>query len=483
MISIEILEGPQFGLAAARETVTRPPDILSPVERELGQQRRLTGWGRTSPSVARVVTPTDRHGVVEAISNAGERGVLARGLGRSYGDPAQNSGGLVIEMTGLARIHDIDVPAGTVTVDAGVSLDTLMRELLPHGLWLPVLPGTRQVSVGGAIGSDIHGKAHHVEGSFGNHVLSLDLATADGEIHTLTPDGPDADLFWATIGGMGLTGVVLGATLHVNRVESAYFVVDTEQIDNLDDLMGRQSTHDEDYVESVSWFDAVTTGKHLGRGILTRANHARVSDLPAKLRANPLKFDAPQLLTVPDVFPPGLLNRVTAKMFSEVWYRKSPTKMGAVQNITQFLHPLDIVGEWNRAYGPHGFLQYQFVVPFGAEDTIREAVRTIAGSGHVSALNVLKRFGAGNRAPLSFPTPGWTLCVDFPVRSGLHELCERLDELVLTAGGRLYLAKESRTTPDMLHRMYPRIDEWRKVRAAVDPKGVFSSDMSRRLAL
>jgi decaprenylphospho-beta-D-ribofuranose 2-oxidase len=421
--------------------------------------------------------------VVDAIKAAGERGVLARGLGRSYGDPAQNSGGLVIEMTGLDRIHAIDVEAGTVTVDAGVSLDTLMRELLPNGLWLPVLPGTRQVTVGGAIGSDIHGKAHHVEGSFGNHVLSLDLATAAGDIRTLTPDGPDADLFWATVGGMGLTGVVLGATLHVNHVETAYFLVDTDQLGSLDELMARQSTGDENYVESVSWFDAVSTGKHLGRGILTRANHATVADLPAKLRGAPLKFDAPQLLTVPDLFPSGLLNRVTAKVFSELWYRKSPTKAGAVQNITQFLHPLDIAGEWNRVYGPRGFLQYQFVVPFGAEDTIREAVHTIAHSGHVSALNVLKRFGAGNRAPLSFPTPGWTLCVDFPVRPGLHELCERLDGLVLAAGGRLYLAKESRTTPDALQRMYPRIDEWRKVRAAVDPTGIFSSDMSRRLAL
>jgi decaprenylphospho-beta-D-ribofuranose 2-oxidase len=447
------------------------------------QPRLLSGWGRTSPTAATVVTPANRDDVVAAIRSAGARGVLARGLGRSYGDPAQNSGGVVIDMTGLDRVHSVDVDAGTVTVDAGVSLDTLMRRMLPYGLWLPVLPGTRQVSVGGAIGSDIHGKAHHVEGSFGNHVLSLDLATADGEIRTLTPDGPDADLFWATVGGMGLTGVVLGATLHLNRVDTAYFLVDTEQVDTLDALMARQSVGDEDYVESVSWFDAVTTGPHLGRGILTRANHAAVADLPPKLRRDPLKFDAPQLLTVPDVFPPGMLNRFTAKVFSELWYRRSPTKFGAVQNITQFLHPLDIAGEWNRVYGPRGFLQYQFVVPFGAEDAIREAVGLIAHSGHVSALNVLKRFGEGNRAPLSFPTPGWTLCVDFPVRSGLHELCERLDEIVLGAGGRLYLAKESRTTAEALQRMYPRIDEWRRIRAAVDPTGTFSSDMSRRLAL
>jgi len=453
------------------------------VERGHGGLTLLNGWGRTAPTAATVITATNPDDVVSAIRSAGQRGVVARGLGRSYGDPAQNSGGLVIDMTGMDRIHDVDIAAATVTADAGVSLDTLMRRLLPDGLWLPVLPGTRQVIVGGAIGSDVHGKAHHVAGSFGNHVVSMDLATADGEVRTLTPDGEQAELFWATVGGMGLTGVVLRATLHLDRVESAYFVVDTEQVDNLDDLMARQSVGDENYVESVSWFDAVTTGPHLGRGILTRANHARVDDLPAKLRHTPLKFDAPQLLTVPDVFPPGMLNRVTARIFSELWYRKSPTKAGAVQNITQFLHPLDIVGEWNRAYGPRGFLQYQFVVPFGAEDTIRQAVHLIAHSGHVSALNVLKRFGAGNRAPMSFPMPGWTLCVDFPVRPGLHELCARLDDLVLAAGGRLYLAKESRTTADALHRMYPRIDEWRKVRATVDPAGMFRSDMSRRLAL
>ncbi|HEY0804446.1 MAG TPA: FAD-binding oxidoreductase, partial [Pseudonocardiaceae bacterium] len=263
-----------------------PTDSIGAVERV--QARLLSGWGRTSPTTATVVGPRDPDDVVAAIRSAGERGVLARGLGRSYGDPAQNSGGLVIDMTALHRIHRIDDAAGTVTVDAGVSLDTLMRRLLPHGLWLPVLPGTRQVTVGGAIGSDIHGKAHHVEGSFGNHVLSLDLACADGEIRTLTPDGHDSELFWATVGGMGLTGVVLGATLHLNRVDTAYFVVDTDQIGNLGDLMARQSVGDEDYGESVSWFDAVTTGPHLGRGLLTRANHATIDDLPAKLRRDPL---------------------------------------------------------------------------------------------------------------------------------------------------------------------------------------------------
>jgi len=183
------------------------------------------------------------------------------------------------------------------------------------------------------------------------------------------------------------------------------------------------------------------------------------------------------------VFPSGLLNRLTGKLFSELWYRKSPTRRGAIQNITQFLHPLDIIGEWNRGYGPRGFLQYQFVVPPSRGDVIREVLERMTAARQVSALNVLKRFGEGNRAPLSFPMPGWTLCVDIPIGPRLGVLCDELDELVLAAGGRHYLAKESRTTPAAIRRGYPWFDEWRKIRDAVDPHNVFASDMSRRLEL
>lgn len=444
---------------------------------------RLSGWGRTAPTVARVVSPRDFEAVANIVKESRERGVIPRGLGRSYGDPAQNAGGVVLDMTRFDRIRRVAVDDGLVDVEAGVSLDALMRALLPFGLWPPVLPGTRQVTVGGAIAADVHGKGHHVVGSFGDHVRSLDLLTADGSVRTLTPDGEGSALFWATVGGMGLTGVVLRATLHVVPVETSYFVVDTERADDLDDLLARQSADDDTYAESVSWFDATATGPRLGRGVLTRANHARLDDLPRRLRRDPLAFDAPRLFTVPDVLPSGLLNRATGRAFSELWYRKSPTRSGQVQNITQFLHPLDVIGEWNRGYGPRGFLQYQFVVPFAAVDVIRRVVARIASSGHVSALNVLKRFGPGNRAPLSFPAPGWTLCVDLPIRPGLAELCDELDALVLDAGGRHYLAKESRTTAEAVRRGYPRFEEWRAVRASVDPDGVFASDMSRRLNL
>ncbi|MGH4023207.1 MAG: FAD-binding protein [Pseudonocardiaceae bacterium] len=443
--------------------------------------RALTGWGRTAPTTARVLIDPTAEAIQQAVRNAGPRGVIARGLGRSYGDPAQNAGGLVIDMTGLNRIHSIDPDTGLAVVDAGVSLDALMRAGLPHGLWVPVLPGTRQVTVGGAIAADIHGKNHHSAGSFGNHVRSIDLVTGDGTVTTLTPDD---ELFWATVAGMGLTGIIVRATVALKHTESAYFVVDTDRAANIDELMVLLTDgSDDDYDYSAAWFDAMSTGKKLGRAVLTRGSLARRDELPPKLCEDPLAFDAPQLLTAPDVFPNGLANRAIFGLASEAWYRKARQRRGEVQNLTAFYHPLDMVGEWNRAYGSRGFLQYQFVVPFGAEDTFRAVVEQIAGSGHVSFLNVLKRFGEASGAPLSFPQPGWTITVDFPIRRGLAQLCDRLDEQVLDVGGRLYLAKESRTSAETLHRMYPRLDEWLKLRAEADPDGVFASDLSRRLEL
>jgi decaprenylphospho-beta-D-ribofuranose 2-oxidase len=451
----------------------------------MSSTRSLHGWGRTAPTAAGVVVPRTTDDVAAAIAAAGPRGVIARGLGRSYGDPAQNAGGTVLDMTGLAAPPAIDVDTGLAIVDGGVSLDTLMRAALPLGWWVPVLPGTRQVTIGGAIGADVHGKNHHTKGSFGNHVLWLDLVAGDGTLRRLTPDDAEAELFWATVGGMGLTGVIVRAAVQLHRTESAYFVVDTDRTADLDELLALLTDGSDDtYGYSAAWFDTTTTGPKLGRAVLTRGSLASRDQLPPKLRRDPLKFEAPQLLTFPDVFPSGLANRATLRAFSELWYRKAPRRQrGAIQNITAFYQVLDLFGDWNRVYGRRGFLQYQFVVPLGAESTLRRLVQRIGASRHASGLNVLKRFGAGNQAPLSFPLPGWTVTVDFPIKPGLHRFCDGLDELVLEAGGRLYLAKESRTTGSTVKRGYPRFDEWRKVRDAADPEGVFVSDMARRLEL
>ncbi|MGP4018472.1 FAD-binding protein [Saccharopolyspora sp. 5N708] len=447
--------------------------------------RTLTGWGRTAPTRARVLSTTDLDAIAEAVRTADDRGVIARGLGRSYGDPSQNAGGTVIDMTRLNRIHHIDPDAGFVDVDAGVSLDQLMRAVLPHGLWVPVMPGTRQVTIGGAIGCDIHGKNHHSHGSFGNHVLSMDLLTADGQIRTLTPDGPAARLFWATVGGVGLTGIVLRAKVRMKKTETSYFVVDNDRTSNLDETMELFTDGSDDtYDYSMAWLDTISTGAKLGRAGFSRGSLATLDELPAELRGEPLKFDAPQLLTVPDIFPNGMVNKITAPVLNEVSYRNFPKhSRGKVQNLTQFYHLLDLFGEWNRGYGSKGFLQYQFSVPSGGEGTLAQIIRKTVHSGHLSFINVLKRMGESNPAPLSWPHPGWMLSMDFPIKAGLHRFCEELDEMVLGAGGRLYFAKDSRTTPEMVRQMYPRLDEWREVRAAVDPDGIFRSDLSRRLAL
>ena len=449
--------------------------------------RRLTGWGRTAPTVAEVLSTPDLQDIAAAVAQAADgkhRGVIARGLGRSYGDNAQNGGGLVIDMTALNRIHSIDSDSHLVDVDGGVSLDQLMKAALPFGLWVPVLPGTRQVTIGGAIACDIHGKNHHSAGSFGNHVRSMDLLTADGQIRTLTPDGENAELFWATVGGNGLTGIILRAVIEMTPTETAYFIADGDVTHSLEETIAFHSDGSEaNYTYSSAWFDAISAPPKLGRAAISRGSLARLDQLPKKLQRNPLKFDAPQLLTVPDLIPDGLASKFTFAPIGELWYRKSGTYRGKVQNLTQFYHPLDMFGEWNRAYGPSGFLQYQFVVPTEAVEEFKAIIVDIQHSGHYSFLNVFKLFGPGNQAPLSFPIPGWNVCVDFPIKPGLNEFVNGLDRRVLEFGGRLYTAKDSRTTAETFHAMYPRIDEWIAVRRKVDPTGVFASDMARRLEL
>ena len=384
----------------------------------------LTGWGRTAPSVAEVLRSPDVEVIARAVAREAERrgrgegrGVLARGLGRSYGDVAQNGGGLVVDMTALNCILAIDDAAATVTVEAGISLDDLMRAALPHGLWVPVLPGTRQVTVGGAIGNDIHGKNHHSAGSFGDHVLAMDLLVADGRTITLTPEGslddPDASLFWATVGGIGLTGIILRATLALERIETAWFLADGVVTRSLDETIAVHSDGSEArYDYSSAWFDAISAPPKLGRAAISRgslATLAQLQEYAPKLADKPLEFGGKTFVTLPDVFPNGLANKLTFGLLGQAWYAKSGTYANQVQSLTGFYHPLDMFGEWNRAYGSDGFLQYQFVVPPAAVDEFARIIASIQASGHYSFLNVFKLFGEGNRAPLSYPMAGWNV--------------------------------------------------------------------------
>jgi decaprenylphospho-beta-D-ribofuranose 2-oxidase len=445
---------------------------------------RLTGWGRTSPSTARMAR-VSRDNVAGLLKDPQHRGVLMRGLGRSYGDAAQNAGGTVLSLEGSAEEAVLDRSAATLTAGAGVSLHDLLKVIVPQGFFVPVTPGTRFVTVGGAVASDIHGKNHHVEGSFGNHIRRLTLMLADGTIHEIGPDQNPA-LFWATVGGMGLTGVILEATFSLIPIETSLCTVNTIRCRNIDVLIDEMSHGDDDHRYSVAWADLLATGSRLGRSVLWRGDHTKLAELSSKEAADALKYEPKHLATVPPVVPSfGFVNKLSSTLFNELWFRKEPRqKNGGHKSIPAYFHPLDAIGSWNRLYGDGGFLQYQFALPFGREDELRQIVEKIAVSKTASPLVVLKRFGDANPAPLSFPMPGWTLTVDIPTRAeGLGRLLHSLDEVVMQSGGRHYLAKDAHTTPTAIRRGYPRLDEWRQIQRSVDPGQLWQSDLARRLEL
>ncbi len=452
-----------------------------------GAPRLLTGWGRTAPTAAHLVPGLSTDRVVSVAHGAPSRGVLARGLGRSYGDAAQNAGGTVLDMVAGATPAPRVDETGLLRAAAGTSLDTVMRSCVPSGWFVPVTPGTRHVTLGGALAADIHGKNHHVDGSFGRHVVEATIVTGGGDVRRVAPtDDPadDAELFWATAGGLGLTGAVTAVTLRMLPVETSRMLVDTDRLDDLDALLGAMADSDAHHRYSVAWIDLMATGKHLGRSVLTAGDHAPLAALPTGT-GDPLAFDPAVRVGAPPWVPSGLLNRLTIRAFNEFWFRKAPRRRrDELQTIGAFFHPLDGVRDWNRLYGRRGFVQHQTIVPFGHEATLRRVVERLSEAGAPSFLAVLKRFGPASPGPLSFPTPGWTLALDIPTgHPGLAELLDELDRVVVGVGGRIYLAKDSRVDPSLVPLMYPRLGELADVRRRIDPDGIWRSDLGHRLGL
>jgi FAD/FMN-containing dehydrogenase len=375
-----------------------------------------------------------------------------------------------------------DEATGVLRAEAGVSLAQLVRDFGPRGFLPLITPGTKAVTLGGCIANDVHGKAHHAQGSFLESVSSFRVVTADGQTVTASRD-ENADLFFASFGGMGLLGVITEVTLRLRRVETTYFRQRAIVVRSLDEQLDALEEHDATFPYSVAYVDPLERGASFGRGVLTVGDHARLDELPPALRRAPHFVAGKPKLVVPFELPELTLNPLTIRVVNQVIQR---VLRGAapVSHAESFFYPLDAIDAWNRGYGKRGFIQYQFVVPLErGREALRSLLRTIVESDQLPFLNILKRLGPANAAPLSFPMQGWTFAIDFPVRAGLVELTRRLDAMVADAGGRTYLGKDSYLEAATFRRMWPRLDEWLAVKRRWDPRNLFTSDLARRLEL
>lgn len=448
---------------------TSRPELRAP------ETRSLTGWGGWPSTTSAVITPGDIRAVVEVASNTSPH--IPRGLGRSYGDAAQLAGGVVVDMTSIKGIN-VDEAAGTVTALAGTSLADILDAIIPRGWFLPVVPGTRHVTVGGAIAADVHGKNHHRDGSLSAHLETFDLVTGDGRIVKATAG---TEPFAATVGGMGLTGTITEATLRLIPIETAAMSNHTTWAPDLPAAMEGLAEADIRHRYSVAWLDLTRGGR--GRGLVMGADHARIDEAPRF--AFPRSTSAgSRTVTVPAWNPP-LINAFTVAAFNRLWNGLGRRRTGPrIESLQSFFFPLDRIGDWNRLYGKRGFLQYQFVVPLDREDVLMDVTEALVSMDTPVSLAVLKRMGVRSSGYLSFPSPGWTLAVDMPLGNpGLRDTLDAADMKVAEAGGRVYLAKDSRLKPGLVDEMYPEIPLWREAQARLDPGRRLRSNLSERLDL
>ena len=432
----------------------------------------MNGWGRYPVVDAEVFAPVSSAGMQELLSRTSGRGVTPRGLGRSYGD--SSLGERMFSSRRLNHFLSFDEESGVLWCEAGNSLSDILRLFVPRGWFLPVTPGTQFVTVGGAIASDVHGKNHHVAGCFGEHVAYLDILLGDGRIVRCSP-GEHPDLFRATCGGMGLTGMILAAAIRLKPLLGAYIDQTTYKARDLEESLELFDTHaGEPY--SVAWIDCLARGCSLGRSLLMTGDHSA---------EGPLTLNAGKRLGLPVDMPAVLLNRYSVKAFNTLYYHRiRGSQVKSRVHYEPFFYPLDSVSDWNRMYGRNGFTQYQFVVPKdGGREAMQVILQTIADSGRGSFLAVLKAFGKENENLLSFPMEGYSLAVDFKLEPDLFPLLGRLDAMVLEHGGRLYLTKDARMGADVFRRSYARLDQFSAVRAAYGAKGRFLSHQSLRLGL
>ena len=431
---------------------------------------QISGWGRYPKIDAEVNLPRDLEQASALIKSDGM--LIPRGLGRAYGDSSLAS--RVLETTNLQFFHSFDLGSGILSCDAGVSLFEILKVFVPKGWFIPVSPGTRFITVGGAIASDVHGKNHHQDGTFGQHVISMQLLLGNGEIVRVSPTENTA-LFHATCGGMGLTGTILSASFRLIPIKSSEIIETTIKAANLDAVLNGF----EEYASStytVAWIDCLAQGEKLGRSLLMIGEHAE-DGLMLVADKNPL--------TMPIDAPSSLLNPFSIKAFNALYYAKAQYGVSTRRrSIESYFYPLDQILQWNKLYGKSGFMQYQFVIPTSAgREGLRTILKTIAASGQGSFLAVLKTFGKKNANYLSFPIEGYTLALDFKVTESIFALMDQLDKLVLQYGGRLYLAKDARMSEATFKSCYPNWQEFEAVREGYHAIGKYASLQSKRLGL
>jgi FAD/FMN-containing dehydrogenase len=445
----------------------------------------LAGWGNYPASRSTIMRPERVAGVgdiVRALPSG--RSVIARGSGLAYGDAAVNTDGFVLSTGRLNKFLAFDPGLGIIRCQAGVPLGDILAVALPHGWFLAVTPGTSRATVGGCIACDVHGKNHHTAGSFGYHVRQITLLCADGEVLTCSP-AERPELFWASVGGMGLTGIILDATLALRRVESSWVVGRNIVTHDLDDTF-RVLAETQNATYSVAWIDATADAKDRGRGVVMLGEHAARGQVPSEASGDPLQFHPPRRARLPAGIPGMLRRPLVARLLNNVIFLRYTRSNDAERVVpaSSFFYPLDVLENWNRLYGRPGFIEYQVIIPEDqAAPLIRGMLDTLAAARQPSFFTSMKRMGAKNKAPLSFPEQGIAFSFDVPVREGLFGLLDSFDDKIAEAGGRVYLAKDARCRSEVMDAFYPRRREWRDFVVERDPAGKLSSDLARRLRL
>lgn len=445
-------------------------------------KQRVEGFGRYPVSEAWVEPVWSAADVRQRLADRGGRKVLARGEGKSYGDASLNRDGWCLDFRPADRFLAFDPHTGRLHAEAGVTLERVLQTLVPRGWFMPVTPGTQYPTLGGCVAADVHGKSRF---PLGHYLRRLHLVLADGQEATCSPS-ERPDLFWATVGGMGLTGVITSVELDLMKIESSYLKYEGLKAPDLESIF-RLLEETPAELMTVAWIDCLAQGRKLGRSILMRGRFAKRAELAtARQRRDPLAVPRKPKISVPVDFPGWVLNPLSMKAFNVGYYGKHPRRLETLMDYDSFFYPLDSVLNFNRVYGRKGLLQYQFLIPPPhCFEGVRAVLEAIAKTGKASFLAVLKKFGPmKNSAPLSFPEPGYFLALDFPAGDGsILRHMEEWDRLVLKFGGRQYLAKDSRMRRQTFEPMYPRLKEWKRAKAKYDPQGVFASDLGRRLGL